>query len=75
MSFMNVISDETVHLISVPTPRQLQRVLVCLLDEKEFLSPFGIRSLSKYHEENPYEIKAHNLMHYIHTFDYISVCR
>jgi glycogen debranching enzyme len=25
-----------------------------MLDEKEFLSPYGIRSLSRYHEANPY---------------------
>jgi hypothetical protein len=29
-----------------------------MLDEKEFLSPFGIRSLSRYHEENPYVINV-----------------
>jgi hypothetical protein len=29
-------------------------VLSCLLDEKEFLSPYGIRSISRYHLENPF---------------------
>lgn len=28
-----------------------------MLDEEEFLSPYGIRSLSKYHEKNPYILK------------------
>jgi glycogen debranching enzyme len=28
---------------------KLRRVLACMLDENEFLSPYGIRSLSRYH--------------------------
>ena len=33
---------------------KLRRVLSRMLDEKEFLSPYGIRSLSRYHETHPY---------------------
>jgi hypothetical protein len=33
---------------------KLRRVLEKMLDEQEFLSPFGIRSLSRFHEKNPY---------------------
>ena len=36
------------------TRRKLRRVLARMLDENEFLSPYGIRSLSRYHEEHPY---------------------
>ncbi len=43
-------------LFSILNPEQLCRVLEKLLDENEFLSPHGIRSLSKYHEEHPYEL-------------------
>jgi hypothetical protein len=32
---------------------QLRRMLTYMLDEKEFLSPFGVRSVSKYHQEHP----------------------
>ena len=35
-------------------PERLRRVLAKMLDEEEFLSPYGLRSLSKYHERNPY---------------------
>jgi len=32
---------------------QLRRMLACMLDENEFLSPYGIRAVSKYHEKHP----------------------
>src|SRR5213593_2656735 len=49
--------DETVQthrLLAVPTRDQLERVLGYLHDENEFLSTFGIRSLSKFHRERPF---------------------
>ena len=42
------------RLLSLLTKDQLKSVLHYLLDEKEFLSPFGIRSLSKYYADHPY---------------------
>ncbi|MEG4211934.1 MGH1-like glycoside hydrolase domain-containing protein [Microcoleus sp. S13_B4] len=42
------------RLLSIITPEALQRVLKRLLDENEFLSPYGIRSLSRYHLEHPF---------------------
>jgi hypothetical protein len=37
---------------------RLERILSRMLDEKEFLGPYGIRSLSRYHAEHPYSFWA-----------------
>ena len=42
------------HLIAIPTRERLVRVLRYVLDESEFFSPFGVRSLSRIHKERPY---------------------
>ncbi|HXY42366.1 MAG TPA: glucosidase [Vicinamibacteria bacterium] len=42
------------RLFSVLDERRLRRVLEVMLDEHEFLSPYGIRSLSRRHLEHPY---------------------
>ncbi|PTR10207.1 glycosyl hydrolase family 63 [Nitrosospira sp. Nsp5] len=41
-------------MVALLNPERLRRVLSKMLDEDEFLSPYGIRSLSKFHEQNPY---------------------
>ena len=46
------------HLASVLDEAKLRRVLEKMLDENEFLSPFGIRSLSRYHADHPYVVQA-----------------
>ena len=42
------------RMLSILNERNLRRVLAYLLDENEFLSDYGIRSISKYHHEHPY---------------------
>jgi hypothetical protein len=42
------------RLLSIVTADQLRRVLKIMLDENEFLSPYGIRALSHAHKEQPY---------------------
>jgi hypothetical protein len=46
---------ETHHrrLLAIPSRQRLERLLRVLLDEEEFLSPFGVRSLSRRHGEHP----------------------
>jgi hypothetical protein len=46
------------HLLSVLNEERLRRILHKMLDENEFLSEFGIRSLSRYHADHPYVIHA-----------------
>ncbi|MGB5943391.1 MAG: glucosidase [Leeuwenhoekiella sp.] len=47
------------HLFSIMRGFRLENVLKRLLDEDEFLSEFGIRSLSKYHEKHPFVFEHH----------------
>lgn len=44
------------RLASILDETKLRRVLAKMLDENEFLSPYGIRSLSRYHADHPYVI-------------------
>jgi hypothetical protein len=41
-------------LLAVLDPERLRRVLTKMLDENEFFGPYGIRSISKFHEQHPY---------------------
>jgi hypothetical protein len=41
-------------IVALVNPERLRRILTKMLDENEFLGPCGIRSLSKYHERNPF---------------------
>jgi len=44
-------------IAALVNPNRLRRILSCMLDENEFLSPYGIRALSRYHEDHPYVVK------------------
>ena len=45
------------RLLALPSRRKLERILKYVLDEDEFLSPHGVRSLSKYHEGHPFTVE------------------
>jgi Glycosyl hydrolase family 63 C-terminal domain len=51
------------YLLSMCDEKKLRRILTRMLDEERFLSPFGIRSLSKWHEQHPYSFEVHG-QHY-----------
>ena len=62
--FSGLDGDETM-LLAIPTEERLRRVLNYLFDEEEFLSPFGIRSLSIAHESAPFSLKVGDEVHEI----------
>jgi len=45
-------------IMGLVTENRLRRILTRMLDENEFLSPYGIRSLSRFHAEHPYVFTA-----------------
>ena len=42
------------RLLAIPSRERLERVLRYMLDENEFLSPYGIRSVSRVHQKRPF---------------------
>jgi hypothetical protein len=44
------------RLLAIAYPDKLRCILRIMLDEAEFLSPYGIRSVSKYHQQHPYKM-------------------
>jgi len=57
-AYLETREAHKLRLLAIPSRERLVRVLKYLLDESEFLSPYGIRSLSKYHQNNPYLFEA-----------------
>jgi hypothetical protein len=69
MWFIENVPNVARHIDTVETPQgprrllslvnrdRLRSVLRYMLDTEEFLSPYGIRALSKYHQRNPYVLK------------------
>jgi hypothetical protein len=55
------------RLLSIANEKQLRDILRYMLDEKEFLSPYGVRALSRFHREHPYTL---NVMGIEHRVDY-----
>ncbi|HKV94314.1 MAG TPA: glucosidase, partial [Candidatus Angelobacter sp.] len=43
-------------IMALVSPERLRRILARMLDENEFLSPYGIRALSRHHLDHPYVI-------------------
>jgi hypothetical protein len=51
------------RLLSIATPQRLRSILKFMLDEHEFLSPYGIRSVSQFHRDNPYKLDVRDMEH------------
>lgn len=51
------------RLLSIATTERLRSILKFMLDEREFLSPYGIRSVSQFHRGNPYKLEVHDMEH------------
>jgi hypothetical protein len=45
-------------IAALVNPERLRRILTRMLDENEFLSSYGIRALSRYHDEHPYIVNV-----------------
>jgi hypothetical protein len=59
VSRWNEVRAGGTHLISLLRGYRMKSLLRYMLDEDEFLSPYGIRSLSKYHLEHPYSVNLY----------------
>ncbi|HZM34765.1 MAG TPA: glucosidase [Burkholderiales bacterium] len=57
------IGERGRRLLSPLSKRRLERVLGYLLDENEFLSPYGVRSLSRYHAKHPFVFQVGGQAH------------
>jgi hypothetical protein len=51
------------RLLSLVNRGQLESVARYLLNESEFLSPYGIRAISKFHKDNPYVFRTNGTEH------------
>ncbi len=70
ISYMETMGEDAHghHLLAIPSRDRLERVLRYLLDENEFLSPYGIRSLSRVHRDNPFVVHVNGEEHRV---DYV----
>jgi hypothetical protein len=51
------------RLLSLVNRGRLERMARYLLDENEFLSPYGVRALSRFHRDHPYELTVNGAAH------------
>jgi hypothetical protein len=60
---MRTPGNDERRLLSIVSQDQLRSVLRYMLDENEFLSPYGIRAISRFHKDHPYVLPVHGTEH------------
>jgi hypothetical protein len=61
---MSTSGNEGDHrLLAIPSSERLRRMLGYMLDEREFLSPYGLRSVSRVHEARPFLLRYDSCEH------------
>jgi hypothetical protein len=60
---MNLLGPQNRRILSIVNTERLRRILRVMLDETEFLSPYGIRALSHYHRNHPYVLAVDGTEH------------
>jgi len=66
ISYAEHIGQNGYRLLAIPSRERLVRVLRYVLDENELLSPYGIRSLSRYHRDHPYVMNIEGGSYEVH---------
>jgi hypothetical protein len=56
------------HLLSLLRGHRMKKLLARMLDETEFLSPYGVRALSRYHRDHPFVLEVGGQRHVV---DYV----
>ncbi|HEV3410695.1 MAG TPA: hypothetical protein VG095_10400, partial [Chthoniobacterales bacterium] len=68
ITYGELCPSESHRILALPTKERLERALRYMLDENEFLSPYGVRSVSRFHRDHPYIFRAGNEEHRV---DYV----
>jgi hypothetical protein len=63
VSCMRTPGEGERRLLAVAYRDRLERVLKVMLDESEFLSPHGVRAVSRFHKDNPYVLRVNGDVH------------
>ncbi len=63
VSCMRTRGEGERRLLAIAYRERLEKVLRVMLDENEFLSPYGIRAISRFHKDNPYVLQAGGTEH------------
>jgi hypothetical protein len=68
ISFCQPCAQDQHRILALSSEKRLRRALRYMLDEAEFLSPHGLRSVSKFHRDHPYVFQGSGMEHRV---DYV----